>query len=625
MLSRVAMPAVLFAALTLAFLACGSVQPTPAPVSTPASTPTPTFAPATTPTPVSTLAPAPTSNPVSAPTSTPAPLPTPAPISTQTATLAPAPTYLTEEIPPCTPAPGSSVDPCEPGAEGSLIRDSDGLIVFYVPLSVDVLLNGAPTTPIFTTHVVLRGTYLPGTVRCTSGHRNRFPSYVGDDDFDALSIYCFADVRVNAYLLGTGPPTLTVIVEADVYAFDEGVDDDDYGLEQLESRRSAYERALAEGGQFEYDPPLYLGHLAPYRAMATGPPCGIGGREVVLFIRPSASLSMEAWRVFGTWDVERREDDTVVVLHPFRRWFNLEERRDYAEMELPAFTQEVTAAHEARVAANGGRIGADASLPMLATDANQLRQFFSDPAVGGYAPGAPTPAQPPPPCGLAVPNQGANPGLMRDCQTLLAAKDALAGTATLNWSVDSVIASWDGVTTGGTPSRATRVELSSESLTGTIPAALGSLLELTHLDLSANSLTGDIPRELGWLFNLEEIRLSGNSLTGCIPIALEDVAVNDLSALNLLYCQPPRPEASPPGRPGKPAWRWPGAPWPIRARTAWNIVPKGRGPGPWTTTPSPARPTRWTDCSAIGPTSFVSAPTAAAQPTSPPGASRQRS
>ena len=498
----------------------------------------------------------------------------PAPAST------PAPTYLTEEIPPCTPAPGSSVDPCEPGAEGALIPDSDGLILFEPLLHVAHILNGSPTAPISTTHVVLRGTYLPGTVRCTSGHRIRFPSYVGYD-FDALSIYCFADVRVNAYLLGTGPPTLTVIVEADVYAFDGGVDDDDYGLEQLESRRSAYERALAEGGRFEYDLPLHLvGNRLPHRGVATGPPGGIGGREAVLFIRPSASLSMEAWRVFGTWDVERREDDTVVVLHPFRRWFNLEERRNYAEMELPTFTQEVTAAHEARVAANGGRIGADASLPMLATDANQLRQFFSDPAVGGYAPGAPTPAQPPPPCGLAVPNQGANPGLMRDCQTLLAAKDALAGTATLNWSVDTTIASWDGVTTGGTPSRVTKVELPSESLTGTIPAALGSLFELTHLDLSANSLTGDIPRELGWLFNLEEIRLSGNSLTGCIPVALEDVAVNDLSSLNLLYCQPPAPGSLAAGTIGETsaALTW-GA---VANTSTYRVEYRPAGPGAWT-------------------------------------------
>ena len=93
----------------------------------------------------------------------------------------------------------------------------------------------------------------------------------------------------------------------------------------------------------------------------------------------------------------------------------------------------------------------------------------------------------------------------------------------------------------GTPSRVTKVELPNESLTGSIPAELGSLFELTHLDLSGNSLTGEIPEELGWLQNLESIKLAGNTLTGCIPAALEDVATNDLSSLNLLYC-PPAPE-----------------------------------------------------------------------------------
>ena len=76
---------------------------------------------------------------------------------------------------------------------------------------------------------------------------------------------------------------------------------------------------------------------------------------------------------------------------------------------------------------------------MLVTDANQLRQYFSDPKVGAYAPGAPTPTQPPPPCGLAVPDQANNPGLMRDCSALLAARDMLRGTATLDWTVTSTI------------------------------------------------------------------------------------------------------------------------------------------------------------------------------------------
>ena len=141
--------------------------------------------------------------------------------------------------------------------------------------------------------------------------------------------------------------------------------------------------------------------------------------------------------------------------------------------------------------------------------------------------------------GTAVTNPGANPGLVSDCDALLAAKDTLRGTATLNWSVDTTITSWDGVTVEGAPQRVTELGLSSRSLTGSIPSSIGSLVELTHLNLSNNTLTGEIPEEIGQLSDLVELRLSGNTLTGCIPLPLKDVTTNDLSSLNLLYCQPP--------------------------------------------------------------------------------------
>ena len=155
------------------------------------------------------------------------------------------------------------------------------------------------------------------------------------------------------------------------------------------------------------------------------------------------------------------------------------------------------------------------------------------------------------PCASAAPDQADNPALMRDCIALLAVKDTLRGTGALNWSVDTAISSWDGVSTGGTPTRVTKVELDDESLTGIIPVGLLELSELTHLDLRDNSLTGDIPWELVWLSNLTEIKLSGNSLTGCIPVALKDVTTNDLSSLNLLYCRPPAPGAPTAGTAGE--------------------------------------------------------------------------
>ena len=517
---------------------------TPTPTSVPTQTPIPTSAPILTQTPLS--VPTQTPIPTSVPTQT--PIPTSVPILTLTATSAPTPTYLTEEIPPCTPALGSSVDPCEPGTEWALITSSGGQLILVPPSDVGHFLNEVPGTPSSTPHVVLRGTYLPGTVRCTTGHRFRYPSYA-DYSVDYLLVYCFADVRVNAYLLGSGPSSLTVIVERSIYI--EGGSDDDYGVEQLESRRSAYERALSEGGLFKYDDPL-RGRLPPgggplrpgYRRdgpEVSGPPGGISGREGVLFIRPSRNLSVEAWEVVHLWDVKRREDGTVVAIHPYGRWLTPDEYRSLGEMELPALTQAVTTVHQARIAANGGRIGEDDSLPMLVTDVNQLHQYFSDPKVGAYAPGAPTPEQPPPPCGLAVPNQADNPGLMRDCITLLAAKDTLRGTATLDWTVSSNISTWEGIGLNSTSTRITVLDLDDEDLDGTIPPALGGLSALVTLDLSDNDLTGEIPEDLGRLWSLETLRLSGNSFAGCIPPTLEDVPTNDLASLNIQYCQAPAP------------------------------------------------------------------------------------
>ena len=45
-----------------------------------------------------------------------------------------------------------------------------------------------------------------------------------------------------------------------------------------------------------------------------------------------------------------------------------------------------------------------------------------------------------------------NPGLVSDCEALLASRDTLAGTVALNWSADTPIADWEGVTVEGTPS-----------------------------------------------------------------------------------------------------------------------------------------------------------------------------
>ena len=60
----------------------------------------------------------------------------------------------------------------------------------------------------------------------------------------------------------------------------------------------------------------------------------------------------------------------------------------------------------------------------------------------------------------AVSDADNNPGLVSDCNTLLAGRDTLAGTATLDWSVSTPIDQWEGITVADSPLRVTDLNLS---------------------------------------------------------------------------------------------------------------------------------------------------------------------
>ncbi len=142
------------------------------------------------------------------------------------------------------------------------------------------------------------------------------------------------------------------------------------------------------------------------------------------------------------------------------------------------------------------------------------------------------------PCanGTVVPSPADNPGLVADCAALLAARDTLRGTATLNWSAQRAISSWSGVTVApvryGGPKRVTGLNLDSRSLDGAIPASLGGLSALRTLRLGFNRLTGSIPPELGLLTQLQTLLLNENRLSGTIPPELADIGAT-LTSLQL--------------------------------------------------------------------------------------------
>ncbi len=168
--------------------------------------------------------------------------------------------------------------------------------------------------------------------------------------------------------------------------------------------------------------------------------------------------------------------------------------------------------------------------------------------------------------GYVVPEPGANPGLVSDCQTLMNLRDWLFGAVTTNWNAGTPIDEWVGLTIEGSPRRVTglrvgsgsygdavtagiippevanlprlrTLELAGNQISGNIPPALGQLAELETLDVAHNQLSGGIPAALGDLGSLRSLNLSGNRLYGEIPpevgrltgLELLDLAGNDLT------------------------------------------------------------------------------------------------
>ena len=323
-----------------------------------------------------------------------------------------------------------------------------------------------------------------------------------------LFLTCFADYTVTSYLLGTGTTPGTVTV-----AYDRRDEARSYELYRREHEAGTFGTdALQTRG--DYEASLQDIVVAAEEALAAE----IGGRERIVFLAPMGAhnaIAFEAWQAVAHWDVET-VDGTVNAVRVGAPEGDPEHTQTLANLTTRITTAAASDAHATTRVAN----------------VSGLQQKYRDMgAYGDITPGDGetttfTPAQPPaaPTCtnGTAVATPNDNRGLVQDCETLLAAKDGLRGAATLDWATSTAVSGWEGITTGGTPSRVTELDLASESLTGSIPAGLGHLFELTTLDLSSNQLTGDIPAELGWLTNLTELRLSGNTLTGCIPLALQE-------------------------------------------------------------------------------------------------------
>ena len=112
-----------------------------------------------------------------------------------------------------------------------------------------------------------------------------------------------------------------------------------------------------------------------------------------------------------------------------------------------------------------------------------------------------------------------------------------AATGGANWMTNT---NWEdatkplgerhGVTTNG-DGQVTRLVLSSNNLSGTLPPELGNLRHLERLHLHNNVLSGAIPVELVHLRELQQLYLYNNELSGEIPVELSHL--RELTRLQL--------------------------------------------------------------------------------------------
>ena len=309
------------------------------------------------------------------------------PTPTPTATPSPYVGYLAEQVEPCTAVAGSSVDPCVPGALPELpSAAASGRHLGEQLESIADALGPRPySSGVLNPHMVVRGAYAPGTVRCTGPHTTRRAPFLEQPAYSGLETHCFADVQVYEYILGAGPSMVAVNVFSWMAFTEEG-----------EQRKVV--AALEE----------WIGR-------------DFVGREMVLFLTPAFDYGIEAWNSTGWvipfYDVQRLADGTVVAVSPERDLWRERKpdtferyRTTHLEIPLPELRRQVADAHAKRVALFGGRIEADEALPMMVFDVHDLTAYMVSARAYEHPDGPPSKPPPVPGEGAPNPNIGVDDG-----------------------------------------------------------------------------------------------------------------------------------------------------------------------------------------------------------------------
>lgn len=213
------------------------------------------------------------------------------------------------------------------------------------------------------THIVIRATPMIDTTKCES-FTVEFPSWAitADEladisrhfDFDNMGHFlCRVDVDVHEYIVGTGPPVLTVVHGE--FGFPVSRDANPEEARVLEPLRDSMVGYMTD--DFE-------------------------GFEWVLWLHPSYTASLKLWMVRHSWDVQMQNGSEVVVVAPYAHYFNhfgySPENDHLIVPSLGEFKSAIGEANRSRASRTGGRIGVFDDVPPLVTDANRISGYFAN-------------------------------------------------------------------------------------------------------------------------------------------------------------------------------------------------------------------------------------------------------
>ena len=303
-------------------------------------------------------------------------------------------------------------DPCEfdtvPHVE--MLSVAHGLLEIegLLPNFTD-LLNGTNLPGLFVPHIAIRGTVQPNTTRCElySAILGNFASPVPGLEQDGF-YYCFVDATVNEYIVGTGPPTLTIVMHREIIwpidAYDWSEVADEWIYYSLDDPRARTAAAYE-------------------------------GRELVMLLSPATSIAVEAWTSrgrFRRWVVQRNDDSEIRAVAEEISFVEDAVQRSHLDVALVDLIADIKAAAAARTAGlaaasesdsdavtrsdsaesstmtttaagvmrPAGGVGDSDPLPLLIVDANRLRDFYVEVGATYEGDDATTvlpPPKPPPP------------------------------------------------------------------------------------------------------------------------------------------------------------------------------------------------------------------------------------